>query len=230
VQFCFKALAVLALFISGQASAQLAPAVCIPYSIPVQQTIIDCGPGMTGTKFKTMTKLCPSGEVKESASYDTSACRTSATNSSGTLTTEARCRITPGACAITSGALVPANCPSGRKWSLAGSAVAHCVDEDPVCPWGTSLKQDLLGNPRCEQNTCTSNQVLKSDGQTCGCSSGLQWNGSRCVAPAPPACPTNVILQSEPCGHGRALYYRTTSCAGVVSYWWDGTSCNYSGL
>jgi len=225
VQFFIRALATLAFLLSIPVSAQLGPIECIPYSIPIQSTITDCGPGLTGTKFRTTTKFCPSGEVKESTSYITSACQASATNSLGTLTAEARCRITPGACAGTPGALMPADCPSGNKWSLAGSGVAHCVKEDPVCSWGTLLKHDFLGNPSCEQITCPSNQVVQSDGKSCGCSSGLKWNGSTCTAPAP-ACPFRVIVANEACCRGRMLQYRETSCSGSVVYSWDATSCS----
>lgn len=229
MHFFIRALATLTFLLSIPVSAQLGPIECIPYSIPIQSTITDCGPGLTGTKFRTTTKFCPSGEVKESTSYITSACQASTKDSSGTLTAEARCRITPGACAGTPGALVPADCPSGSKWSLTGSGVAHCVSEDPVCSWGTLLKHDFLGNPRCEQITCTSNQVIQSDGKSCGCSSGLYWTGSKCTAPTPPpppSCPTSILTLNEPCCYGRKLYYRTTSCAGVVSGYWDMSSCN----
>lgn len=226
MHFFIKTLAALAFFLSTPVLAQLAPTECIPYSIPIQSTITDCGPGWTGTKFRTMTKSCPSGEVKESASYVTSACQAAATNSSGTLTAEARCRITPGACAGTPGALVPADCPSGSKWSLTGSGVAHCVSEDPVCPWGTLLKHDFLGNPSCEKITCISNQVVQSDGKSCGCSSGLKWNGSTCTAPPKPNCPTYMIVANEPCCNGRMLQYREVSCSGIMSHYWDTTSCN----
>ncbi|MCC7684708.1 hypothetical protein [Janthinobacterium sp. FW305-128] len=44
---------------------------------------------------------------------------------------------------------VPKGCPSGFKWSLTGSGLAHCVAEDPVCNGGTILEHDTLGNPSC---------------------------------------------------------------------------------
>lgn len=228
-----NALVVVILWLSASASAQSAPAACTPYSIPIQSTISECGPGLTGTKYKTLTMQCPSGVLTRSDAFDVSSCKASTTNSDGMVTPEARCKIMPGACAIAP-APAPGNCASGRKWSLAGSGVAHCVDEDPVCPWGTSLKHDFLGHPSCEQNTCPSNQVLKSDGKSCGCQSGREWNGSSCVVPAPPAppaapnCPTNVLIDNQPCPNGqrgRMLKYRTTECNGSVSVGWNMWGC-----
>ncbi|MEC5218663.1 hypothetical protein RCH09_003637 [Actimicrobium sp. GrIS 1.19] len=29
---------------------------------------------------------------------------------------------------------VPSDCPSGKKWSLAGTGIAHCVGVDTSCP------------------------------------------------------------------------------------------------
>lgn len=222
-----KLLALLAFCVSGTTYAQTAPAGCTPYSIPIQTTVTDCGPGLIGSKYKTTTKVCPSGEVVESRDFDTSNCRTAPTGVNGVMTAEARCRLTPGACASTP---VAANCPAGRKWTLMGSGVAHCVDEDPVCPWGTSLTHDKMGNPSCAQNTCPSNQVLQADGKACGCPSNTGWNGSSCV---PPSCYAGTSTTSTAsCTWGGTKYYReTTSCpAGLygsptISGSWDESAC-----
>ena len=182
-----------------------------------------------GSKYKTMTKICPSGEVAESSEYDTSGCQTTPTGSNGTMTPEARCRLTPGACA---NAPIPAACPAGRKWTLAGSGIAHCVDVDPVCPWGTSLTHDRLGNPSCVANTCPSNQVLQADGKSCGCSSGLVWNGSSCVAPTPTCSEGVKTTSTAACPYGGTKYYNeTTTCpagaygAPSTSGAWDTSQC-----
>jgi len=217
----------LALFASGASFSQTAAASCTPYTIPIQSTVTECGPGLVGSKYRTMTKACPSGEVVESKEYDTSTCAAAPIGAGGVMTQEARCRITPGACASTP---VAANCPAGQKWSLMGSGIAHCVDEDPICPWGTSLTHDKLGNPSCVQNTCPSNQVLQADGKSCGCPSGTGWNGMSCV---PPSCYAGAATTSSAaCTWGGTKYYReTTSCPGgvygapVTSGAWDESAC-----
>lgn len=227
LKFVGKVLALLAFCVSGTTFAQTAPASCTPYSIPVQSTVTECGPGLTGSKYKTMTKTCPGGEVKESAGYDTSSCRTATTGSNGAMTYEARCRLTPGGCA---NAPIAQNCPAGRKWTLMGSGIAHCVDVDPSCPWGTSLTHDRLGNPSCVQNTCPSNQVLQADGKACGCPTNTGWNGSSCV---PPSCfAGTATTSSSACTYGGIQYYReTTSCpsgtygAPSKSGYWDQSAC-----
>lgn len=154
MNLAMRIIAVLSLLVSGGASAEVSQTVCVPYSIPVQSTIVECGPGLTGTKYKTLNKICPSGAMKESRDYDTSECHPASTDSNGALTAEARCRLTPGACAK---APTPSNCPVGRKWSLMGSGVAHCVDEDPPCPGGT-VNHDWLGHPTNCQTTATRSQ------------------------------------------------------------------------
>ncbi len=144
-------MALLAFCVSGTTLAQTAPAICTPYSIPIQSTVTECGPGMVGSKYKTSTKTCPDGKVVESLEFDTSNCMTVSTGTNGVMTAEARCRLTPGACA---NAPIAANCPAGRKWSLMGSGVAHCVDLDPACVGGT-VNHDSLGNPTNCQTSAT---------------------------------------------------------------------------
>jgi hypothetical protein len=84
----------------------------------------------------------------------------------------------PDSCAA---APLAQNCATGSHWTLIGSGIAHCVQDDPVCPWSTSLTHDSQGNPSCEQNTCPANQVLQIDGKSCACPTGTSWNGSTCV-------------------------------------------------
>jgi hypothetical protein len=203
----------LALCVAGGASAQTASvAACVPYKMPIDSTITACGGGQIGSKYKTATKVCPSGAVTESADYDTSGC-TAAPPPPGTVNNSTRCALMPDSCAVSP---VAQNCPSGAHWSLLGSGIAHCVQDDPVCPWGTTLKHDAMGNPNCEQNTCPSNQVLQSDGKSCACPSGTGWTGSTCSAPtcAPSttsstgSCPANM--------NGTVTYYNYTSCPSGI--------------
>ena len=231
-----KFLVLLAFCVSGSTFAQvaqkapIAPLVaastCTPYSIPIQSTVKDCGPGLYGSMYKTTTKVCPSGEVKESTDFDTSNCRQPPTGG-GFVTAAARCRLTPGACASTP---MASDCPVGQKWSLEGTGVAHCVDDDPTCPWGTSLTHDAAGHPSCGAIACPGNQVLQGDGKTCGCTVGTTWNGFTCV---PPSCfPDIVVTSNAACTWGGTKYYReTTTCpsgtygAPSIMGSWDESGC-----
>ena len=56
------------------------------------------------------------------------------------------CTVNPGAC---QSAPVPSTCLPAHHWTLMGSGIAHCVADDPVCPGGTELTHDWLGNPSC---------------------------------------------------------------------------------
>jgi len=179
-------------------AAGLPDAACVPYSIPIQSTVTACGPGMTGAKYKTSTKSCPSGTVTVSTEYDTSGCL-AAPPAAGSVNYSTRCALTPDACA---GSPVAAGCPAGYHWTLVGSNVAHCVADDPSCPWGTSLRHDSMGNPSCTPNTCPSNQVLQSDGASCACPTNTTWNGGSCVA-APPSCvESSQAANTMACGAG----------------------------
>lgn len=206
-----------------------APAICTPYKIPIQSTLTSCGVGMMGAKFKTMTKTCPDGVVSESKDYDVTGCITAPTGTNGTVSQETRCRLMPDSC---TGTPIAAACPSGQHWTLLGTLVAHCVQDDPVCPWGTSLTHDSKGNPSCIANTCPSNQILMADGKACGCASGLVWDGASCVVPTP-TCYTGVkTTASGACPYGGTKWYNeTTSCpagpfgAPSISGAWDESQC-----
>jgi hypothetical protein len=222
-----KVLALLALCASTTAFAQ--DSSCTPYKVAIENTVMECGQGQMGSKYRTREKVCPSGVVTESETYDTSGCQVAPTGSGGTMSREASCRLTPGACAPTP---IAASCPIGQKWSLMGTGIAHCVDEDPVCPWGTSLRHDSLGNPSCVANTCPSNQTLQSDGISCGCSSGLVWNGSSCVPPTPSCYAGSATTASASCTYGGTMYYREqTTCpsgpygAPYTTGYWDESGC-----
>lgn len=224
-----KILAVLAFCTTGTTFAQTAPAKCTPFSIPIQSSLTECGPGMTGSKFKTKSKACPGGEVRESIEFDMSGCKAATTSSNGAMTQEARCRLTPGGCA---NAPIAANCPAGRKWSLEGTGVAHCVDVDPLCPWGTTLQHDANGNPSCIQNSCPSNQQLQSDGKACGCPAGLVLDGATCVAPTPTCSEGSLVTATETCPFGGTKYLlETTTCpdgafgAPHTATAWDDSKC-----
>lgn len=240
--------------LGASVTAQVKPSVCVPYSIPIQSTITDCGPGMVGTKYKTSDKACPSGEVKQSETFVTSACQTSAIGSNGALTAEAKCRITPGACAA---APTPANCASGRLWTLAGSGVAHCVDQDPPCAGGT-VNHDALGNPTNCQTSASKTKSCPSgytgsikqrrdvytwmDGSTTyGSWSVTRDTCEEIPAPPPPPPPpvqtcspgtSTSMYAACPSGSGTYFYRETVTCpagsTGSPSYSgvWDYSGCS----
>lgn len=209
-----KILALLALGVACIAPATggtLQPVACVPYTIPVQSTVTACGNGMQGAKYKTTTKSCPSGTITTSTDYDTSGC-VAPPQVSGNVNTPTRCALTPDACGASPTA---AGCPSGYHWTLAGSNVAHCVSDDPVCGWGTSLKHDSLGNPSCVANTCPSNQVLQADGQSCACQANMVWNGGTCVAALPSCVESSQAVNAAACGTGftgTTYQVQTTTC------------------
>lgn len=204
---------------------------CEPYKIPIASTITACDNGMMGSKFRTMTKECPSGAVIESREFDTSNC-TAPAPAPGAVNSINKCAVNPDACAP---AISTSNCPSDSYWTLKGSGIAHCVKNDPVCPWGTSLAHDFLGNPSCEANTCPSGQVLQTDGKSCACPGTTVWNGSSCVQPAPTCQESDVIAPGYvldcPEGSGYRYGRRATTCpAGAygepsTSFYWDISEC-----
>lgn len=208
-------LVLVALCMAGPASAQTTPtgeAACTPYKMPIQSTITSCGLGLIGSKFKTTTKVCPRGTITESSEYDTSGCN-SAPSPAGTVNYTSRCALMPDSCAV---APVASNCPAGAHWTLLGSAIAHCVQDDFACAWGKTLVHDAMGNPSCLQNTCPSNQVLQGDGVSCGCPSGSPiWSGTMCTNP-PITCATSSQAEAPtacPAGYSGTQYRtKTTTC------------------
>lgn len=184
-----------------------------------------------GSKYKTLSKVCPSGAVNQSADYDSSGC-TAPPSPAGAVNILSRCALTPDACAPSPTA---AACPSGTHWVLTGSNIAHCVQDDMACPWGYSLTHDFLGNPSCKQNTCPSNQVLQGDGISCACPTNTVWSGSSCV-PAPPSCVAGSRqVGGTTCGSGYSgtMYQtQTTTCPGgpygspsVITSGYDTSTC-----
>ena len=68
------------------------------------------------------------------------------------------CTINPGACQP---APVPSDCKPGYHWTLIGSGIAHCVQDDPPCAGGT-VNHDALGNPTNCQTSATRTQSCGS--------------------------------------------------------------------
>ena len=64
------------------------------------------------------------------------------------------CTINPGACQR---APAPSDCQPGSHWTLIGSGIAHCVQDDPPCAGGT-VNHDALGNPTNCQTSATRSQ------------------------------------------------------------------------
>lgn len=118
----------------------------------------------------------------------------------------------------------PPSCPLGQYWTLAGSGIPHCVEDDPACAWGMSVAHDQSGNPSCVPNTCPVGQFLQDDGITCGagipppptactppaqlqpdgscettCPAGQFWNGQACMAFPPPSCQANSVWDGAAC-------------------------------
>ena len=195
-------------FGSGQVSAQTkADSICQPYSIPMAP--VPCDPGYTGSKFPMKTLQCPSGVVTTGATFDTSNCRAAGSTVDRNAT---NCAITPTAV----GCMAPPTgqgCVVGRHWTTEGDGIAHCVNDDPNCPWGTSLVHDNLGNPSCVQNKCPSNQQLQSDGISCECPSSLPiWSNGVCTPPI--VCPiTQTVTSACPAGY-TGNQVTTTSFSG----------------
>jgi len=66
------------------------------------------------------------------------------------------------------------DCEPGRHWSVDGSKVAHCVQNDMDCASGSRLEHDVNGNPSCVTIVCPPEQ---------------SWSNGSCVGnnvPAPP--------------------------------------------
>ena len=187
--------------------AQTPQKTCQPFSIPMAP--VPCGPGYSGSKFPMKTMQCPSGVVTVGSTYDTSNCRPVGQTVDPNAT---NCSITP----TVVGCIAPPTgqgCRPGTHWSLEGQGIAHCVNDDLNCPWGTSLIHDNLGNPSCVPNTCPSNQQLQSDGISCACPPSLSvWSGGVCSAPI--VCPIPQLVTSAcPSGY-TGNQVSTTSFSG----------------
>lgn len=228
MKFIVSVLTLFAITFLGAAPAQAA--ICTPYTVPVQSTIVNCGPGFVGVKYKTSTLNCATGKVTVSAEYDTSGCAT-ASMSGGQLASAMKCALTPDACAAVP---VVQGCPIGQHWTLAGTRTAHCVPDDPVCGWGTSLIHDATGIPSCQTNTCSGGKVLQADGISCACPTNTVLSNGICV-PTPPTCIASVVTNSAACTGGQTgtmTQTKTTSCPGgqygtpsVTYSAWNTSSC-----
>ena len=165
------------LFVLNVSYAQTSTnATCVPVNMVNPSTVVPCGNGYTGSKFKRTVVTCP-GNQSTQTDYDTSQCV-----ALSNYNPPSKCSISPELC---SGTPTPAGCQSGKHWTLTGMSYAHCVDNDYSCSWGTTLQHDSTGEPTgCKQNTCPSNQVLQGDGVSCACPASLPlWNGTSCAAP-----------------------------------------------
>lgn len=209
-------------FSNYSAAADTPNTACQAYSIPLAP--VPCDAGYTGKKFPMQTKVCPSGVVTTGQTFNTENC--SAIGKQPPNVNETNCTLTPSAKGCSSAPSLK-GCESGWHWSLSGSAVAHCVPDDMICPWGQSLTHNALGYPSCVQNTCPSNQVLQADGIACGCSSGLVWNGSSCVVPCIPS--SNTQTGSCPAGYtGNATRIASFICPSQTTTYspWDNSACS----
>lgn len=210
MKIILSVLALLAATLGGSASAaeitsasQTASTLCNSYKIPIQSTVVACGIGMVGTKYKTSSFDCNTGKASESTDYDTSGCVSTAGQAGGVLSDTRKCLLTPDACGTKPAASA---CPIGQHWSLAGSGIAHCVPDDPVCAWGASVKYDAIGNPSCVINGCTGGKVLQGDGVSCACPVNTVLTGDTCTA-APPTCvPGYLPVVTTSCPDGYTGY------------------------
>jgi hypothetical protein len=224
LKYIKRCLALLAFWVAGSAHAGTVSA-CVPYTIAIPNTVVACGAGMSGTKFKTTTMSCPSGAISQSSDYDTSGC-VALPSAPGVVNTISKCLVTPDACAPS---VTTSNCPSGSHWTLLGSQIAHCVQDDFACGWGQKLTHDTLGNPSCMAITCPSTQVLQGDGQTCGCPAGQVMTGSTCAVPPPTCVASTSTGSATSCPSpqlGSRYLVTTTTCPGGV-YGSPSTSSTY---
>lgn len=118
---------------------------------------------------------------------------------------QGNCTLNPELCMT---APIAKSCPAGKKWTTAGSGIAHCVNVDPVCPSAEKVAYDSLGNPSCVAR----------------CTASDYWDGSVCRP-----CTTNSTASGscQPGYNGTAYRSVTTnSCAGTTSYGnWDYSQC-----
>lgn len=207
-------------FAQVQGQGQGAANNCVPYSIPMAG--VPCDRGYTGTKFPMQTKVCPSGQVTIGTTFNTENCKL--VNAQPVNPNQTNCAISPQLIECTSAPTLK-GCDAGWHWSLSGSAISHCVPDDPICPWGQSLVHNALGFPSCVQNTCPANQVLQADGISCACAGGLIWNGASCVA----ACVPSTVQETSACSLpllGTRVRDVTTDCVGnVTRSAWDASGC-----
>lgn len=116
------------------------------------------------------------------------------------------CRLNPESCMTPP---IAKACPSGQKWSTAGSGVAHCVNAEPACASADKVSYDAMGNPSCVARCATSDY----------------WDGSACR----PCSATSTASGSCQEGNSGTAYrsVTTNSCAGTTSYGnWDYSQCS----
>ena len=212
----------LLLAINSSVFAQTKSATCTP---SVVNNYVPCDAGYSGKKYTTTTVTCPvewpSGVVTTTPTFNTSQCVKATTPPPLDRT----CELTPAACAPQPNS---PGCPAGKHWTLTGSTVAHCVNDDMPCPSGASLIHDSVGNPSCKLMTCPTNQIVV--GSTCGCPPGaiLEDVFNRCIA-IPPACTPSVVRNSYACDAGFTgikFGVTTTTCPGnTTTFSFDTSGC-----
>ena len=214
----------LTMLIYSVCNAQIKPNIssCTP---SVFNNYAPCDAGYSGKKYTTTTITCPTewptGLASTTSTYNTSQCVKIPTSPPVDRT----CELTPAACAPQPNS---PGCPAGKHWTLTGSTVAHCVNDDMPCPSGASLIHDSFGNPSCKLMTCPTNQIVV--GSTCGCPPGaiLEDVFNRCIA-IPPACTPSVVRNSYACDAGFTgikFGVTTTTCPGnTTTFSFDTSGC-----
>lgn len=125
-----------------------------------------------------------------------------------TASAQGNCTVSPESCMT---APIAKACPVGKRWTTAGSGIAHCVNVDPVCASSEKIAYDSLGNPSCVSR-CTASEY---------------WDGSMCR----PCTTTSSGTGSCQSGYTGTAYrsVTTNTCAGTTSYGsWDYSSCTQS--
>jgi hypothetical protein len=125
-----------------------------------------------------------------------------------TASAQNNCAVSPDSCMT---APIAKACPTGKRWTTAGSGIAHCVNVDPVCASSEKVAYDSLGNPSCVSR----------------CSASEYWDGSMCR----PCTTTSTASGSCQSGYTGTAYrsVTTNSCTGSTSYGaWDYSGCTVS--
>lgn len=101
------------------------------------------------------------------------------------------------------------SCAAGMRWSTAGTGIAHCVANDPVCPASEKVVHDFYGNPSCVSR-CAPSEYWNATGECRPCATTSTSSGS-----------------CQPGYEGTAYRSVTTNvCTGSTNYAeWDYSAC-----
>lgn len=101
------------------------------------------------------------------------------------------------------------SCAAGMRWSTAGTGIAHCVANDPVCPASEKVVHDFYGNPSCVSR-CAPSEYWNATGECRPCATTSTSSGS-----------------CQPGYEGTAYRSVTTNvCTGSTNYSdWDYSAC-----